>query len=258
LLTGFGNDMLKIGFIKILADGSLGGQTAALKKPYADKTQTKGVMLYTRKRLDKLVLQAHMAGQQLAIHAIGDRAVDIVLKAFEKAQKQFPRENYRHRIEHCSLLNQKLIKRIKKAELIASVQPHFVVSDFWITDRVGKKRARWVYPFKSLVREEIIVVSGSDSPVEPISPLLGLWAATSRSSFPEEDLTLEEALRTYAINAAYASFDEKIRGTIEVGKLADFTIISGDLTRMKPSNPPNLKVEMTIVNGKAVYTRHQR
>lgn len=139
LLTGFGNDMLKIGFIKILADGSLGGQTAALKKPYADKPQTKGVMLYTRRQLDKLVLEAHKTDQQLAIHAIGDRAVDIVLKAFQKAQKQFPRKDYRHRIEHCSLLNPKLIKRIKKAELVASVQPHFVVSDFWITDRVGEK-----------------------------------------------------------------------------------------------------------------------
>ena len=256
-VTGFGNDMLKIGFIKILADGSLGGQTAALDKPYADKPKTKGVMLYAQKHLEKLVMKAHAARQQLAIHAIGDRAIDNVLKAYEKALKEYPRESHRHRIEHCSVLNQKLIKRIKKSELIASVQPHFVASDFWVKDRVGGQRARWVYPFRSLLQEGIVLVSGSDSPVEPISPLLGLWAATSRSSFPEENLTLDQALRTYTISAAYASFDERIRGTIEPGKLADLTIISGDLTKMDSSKPPKLKVEMTIVDGRIVYATHQ-
>jgi hypothetical protein len=200
--------MVKIGFVKILADGSLGARTAALEEPYSDKPETAGMMLYTQKKLNRLVLKAHKAGLQLAIHAIGDRAVDVVLKSYEKALKEHPRKNHRHRIEHCSVLNPRLIKRMKRSNIIASVQPHFVVSDFWAADRVGKTRARWVYPFKTLIREGLVVVSGSDCPVEPIDPLLGIWAAVARKSFAEEGLTVEEALKTYTSNAAYASFDE--------------------------------------------------
>jgi predicted amidohydrolase YtcJ len=253
LLTGFGNDKVKIGFVKILADGSLGARTAALKKPYSDKPETKGMMLYTEKRLNKLVLKAHKAGLQLAVHGIGDRAIESVLKAFSKALQEAPRQNHRHRIEHCSALNPELIRTMKRLGLIASVQPHFVISDFWVTDRLGKARARWVYPFKTLMHEGIIVASGSDCPVEPINPLLGIWAAIARKSLVEEGLTLEEALRTYALNAAYASFDENKKGTIDVGKLADLTILSRNLSDIPSDDIRNVMVEMTIVDGKVVY-----
>jgi predicted amidohydrolase YtcJ len=254
LTTGFGNDMVKIGFVKILADGSLGGHTAALKKPYADKPDTNGMMLYTQKELDRLVLKAHEAGLQLAIHAIGDRAMEAVLEAYEKALNKCPSKNHRHRIEHCSVLNPKLIKRMKRLNIVASVQPHFVFSDFWVVDRVGKKRARWVYPFKALLKQGIVVASGSDCPVEPISPILGVWSAVTRKDFPEERLSLDEALQTYTLNAAYASFDENKRGTIETGKLADLTILSQNLTKIKADAIKNVKVEMTIVDGKIAYT----
>jgi predicted amidohydrolase YtcJ len=257
LVTGFGNDMVRIGFVKILADGSLGGHTAALKEPYSDKPETCGMMLYTQKELNRLVLKAHEAGLQLAIHAIGDHAIEVVLKAYERAQKDCFIKNRRHRIEHCSVLNPKLIKRMKQLDLIASLQPHFVESDFWAVDRVGKIRARWVYPFKTLIHEGLIVASGSDCPVEPISPLLGVWAAVARKNTAEESLTAEEALKTYTINAAYASFDENKRGTIEVGKLADLTILSDDLLDIPPEDIRKIRVEMTIVNGNVVYkTRH--
>jgi hypothetical protein len=255
LVTGFGNDMVKIGFVKILADGSLGGRTAALIEPYADRPQTSGMMLYTQEKLNQLISEANAAGLQIATHAIGDRTMEAVLTAYEKALKEHPRKDHRHRIEHCSVLNPRLIKRMKRLDLIASVQPHFVFSDFWATDRVGKKRARWVYPFKSLLKEGLVVVSSSDCPVEPIDPVLGVWAAVARKSFPEESLTVEEALKTYSLNSAYASFDEDKRGTIEVGKLADFTILSEDLFKIKPDEIRNVKVEMTIVDGKIVYSR---
>jgi len=255
LLTGFGNDMVKIGFVKILADGSLGARTAALKEPYSDSPEASGMMLYAQKKLNKLVLKVHKAGLQLAVHAIGDRAIEAVLKAFSKALRRFPRENHRHRIEHCSVLNPRLISRMKRLGLVASVQPHFVVSDFWVVDRLGKARARWVYPFKTLMREGLTVASGSDSPVEPISPLLGIWAAVERKSFPEESLTVEEALKTYALNAAYASFDENKKGTIEAGKFADLTILSEDLTKIPPDKIKNVTVEMVLVNGKIVYAK---
>jgi predicted amidohydrolase YtcJ len=255
LLTGFGNGLLKIGFIKILADGSLGARTAALKEPYSDRPETSGMMLYTQRKLDKLVLKAHSAGLQLAVHAIGDYATESVLKAFSKALKRFPRENHRHRIEHCSVLNPDLIKGMKRLGLIASVQPHFVVSDFWVVDRIGKVRARLVYPFKTLMRERLVVASGSDCPVEPIDPLLGVWAAVARKGFTDESLTLEEALRTYTLNAAYASFDEDKKGTIEVGKFADLTVLSDDLATVSPEKIKDVRVEMVFVDGKIVYVR---
>jgi len=253
--TGFGNDMVKIGFVKILADGSLGGHTAALKRPYSDKQETRGMMLYDEEQLSKLITKSHNAGLQIAVHAIGDRAIEIVLSSFEETLNTNPSKYRRHRIEHCSVLNPELISRMKKLKLVASVQPHFVPSDFWVVDRVGQSRARWVYPFKTLMQEGLTVVAGSDCPVEPISPILGLWAAVTRKSFPEENVTVEEALRMYTVNAAYASFDENERGTIEVGKLADLTILSADPLSVRPEDIKKIKVRMTIVNGKVVYAR---
>jgi len=253
LSTGFGNDVVKIGFVKIFADGSLGARTAALKDPYSDNPNTKGLMLHTQKKLNKLVLNAHRAGLQLGVHAIGDHAIEAVLNAFEEALKRHPIKDHRHRIEHCSVLNPRLIKRMKRLNLIASVQPHFVVSDFWVATRLGRDRARWIYPFKTLMQEGLTVASGSDCPVEPISPLLGIWAAVSRKSFTEERITVEEAIRTYTLNAAYASFDEDKRGTIEVEKSADLTILSNDLFDVPPNEIKRILVEMTIVDGKIVY-----
>jgi len=135
------------------------------------------------------------------------------------------------------------------------VQPHFVASDFWLVDRIGNTRARWAYPFKTLMDKGLNVVSGSDCPVEPISPILGIWAAVARKSSVREALTVEEALKTYTSNASYASFDEDKRGTIEPGKLADLTILSGDLFSVPPDDIKLIKAEMTIVDGRIVYAR---
>ncbi len=255
LLSSSGDDIVKFGFVKILADGSLGARTAALEEPYTDKPDTRGMMLYTQKELNKLVRKAHAAGLQLAVHAIGDRGIESVLKAYEKALEEIPRRDHRHRIEHCSVLNPKLIRRMKHSSLMASVQPHFIVSDFWAENRVGKARARSMFPFKTLMREDVVVASGSDCPVENISPILGIWAAAARKSIPEESLTVEEALTSYTANAAYASFDEDKRGTVEIGKLADFTVLSDDLFNMPPDKIKDVAVEMTIVDGKIVYAR---
>jgi predicted amidohydrolase YtcJ len=253
LSTGFGDDMLRLGFVKIFADGSLGARTAALKEPYSDKPETSGMLLLSQRKLDKFILKAHKSGWQVAIHAIGDRAIESVLKAFERALKRCPNKCLRHRIEHCSVLNPQLVRQMKKLGLIASIQPHFIVSDFWVVDRVGIERARWVYPFKTLMKEGVIVVSGSDCPVETISPILGIWAAVARKTFMEENLTVEEALKTYTVNAAYASFDEDKRGTIDVGKFADLTVLSKDLFNIAPNELREVEVEMTIVSGKVVY-----
>lgn len=257
LAAGFGNEMLKLGFVKVFADGSLGARTAALREPYSDKPETCGMLLLSQRRLNRLVLKAHRAGWQLAVHAIGDKAIESTLKAFAKALKKHPRGNHRHRIEHCSVLDPKLIRKMRRLNLIASVQPHFVVSDFWVKERVGAERARWVYPFKTLLKEGVVIASGSDCPVELINPLLGIWAATTRKDFPKENLTVEEALKTYTANAAFASFEEDKKGSIEVGKFADITMLSEDLFKISPEEISRVEVEMTVVGGKIVYKRQR-
>jgi predicted amidohydrolase YtcJ len=255
LLTGFGDNMIKIGSIKLLSDGSLGAHTAALEEPYSDEPKNKGMMLYSQKELNKLAAEAHEAGFQLAIHAIGDHAVEIVLLAIEKAITKSPRKNHRHRIEHASVLNEKLIDGIKKLNLIASIQPHFTISDFWTINRLGRKRARWAYPFKTLMQKGITITGSSDCPVEPINPLLGIYAAVARKENPKEKITVNEALRMYTINAAFASFEENVKGSIESGKLADLVVLSHDPETSAPEKIKDIKVEMTIVNGKMVYSK---
>jgi len=255
LRTGFGDNMIKIGSIKILTDGSLGARTAALTEPYSDEPKTKGMTLYTQEELNRLITKAHEANLQLAVHAIGDQAVDMTLTAMEKAFARSPRKNLRHRIEHASLLNRKLIDRMKKLNLVASVQPHFTISDFWTINRLGPKRAKWAYPFKTLIHNGILTTGSSDCPVEPISPLLGIYAAVTRKENQEERVTVNEALRMYTINAAFPSFEENIKGSIEVGKLADLTVLSCDPEAIASEGIKNIDVEMTIVDGKIVYAK---
>jgi len=245
----------KIGCIKIYMDGSLGAHTAALCEPYADDKTTKGILTYSPDKLEKLLEKVHETGFQLAIHAIGDRAIETVLDSFEKVLRENPKKNHRHRVEHASVLNEKLIQRMQKLGVIASVQPHFVFSDFWATERLGKRRARWAYPFKSLISSGIVVCAGSDCPIEPIDPLLGAWAAVARKTFPQEKLSVDEAIRMYTINAAFASHEETIKGTVEPGKLADLTVLSQDPYDIKPDSIRNINVEMTIIDGEIVYTR---
>lgn len=257
LSTGFGDDKIKIGSVKILTDGSLGARTAALKQPYKDAPDTEGMLLYSQKQIEKFVKKAHKANLQLAIHAIGDRTIEIVLKILERVLGKLPKENHRHRLEHVSVLNPRLIRKMKEIGVIASVQPHFVVSDVWVMDRLGKTRARWTYAFKSLVKEGVVTMGGSDAPVEPVNPILGIYAAVARKTFPQEQLTIDEALRLYTLNAAYGSFEEDVKGSIEKGKLADLAVLSHDPYKVVPQQIQNIKVEMTIGGGNIVYARRR-
>lgn len=253
--TGFGDYKIKIGSAKIFADGSLGASTAALQSPYADNKTTRGLLVNSKAHLEKLIKKSQKNNFQTAIHAIGDRAIKTVLDALEHAQKENTKKNHRHRIEHASVLNRKLIERIQKLKIIISVQPHFVASDFWIIKRLGNKRARWTYPFRTLLISGICVCAGSDCPVEPINPLLGIWAAVTREISPQERISIDQAIRMYTINAAFASFEEKIKGTIEEGKLADLTILAQDPYKVDPQKIKDIHVTMTIVDGKIVYKR---
>lgn len=251
--SGSDSGMLKLGGIKILADGSLGARTAALQEPYTDAPTNKGILLYSRNQLRTLVEKIVQEGLQLVIHAIGDRTVETVLEVLKKALPEHPETSHRHRIEHVSVLNPELLKKMKKIGIIASVQPHFAVSDTWILKRLGKARARWTYVLRSLFDGGIKVIGGSDAPVEPVSPINGIHAAVAREAFPEECLTLDQALRIYTIDAAYGSFEENLKGSIEASKLADLIVVSQDPFRVAPERIKEVTVETTIVGGQIVY-----
>jgi len=252
------DDWIRIGGVKIFFDGSLAARTASLKEPYSDDLIVKGSLLYTQEEINALVGKLHKANFRLVIHAMGDQAIEIVVSILEKTLKQSPKKNHRYRIEHASVLNKDLIQRIKKLGVNVAIQPCTVISEFtaWSAiERLGAKRARWLYPLKTLIKKGIRVSGGSDCPMEQISPFAGMQAAVTRQFFPEEQITVYDALRMYTVNAAYASFDENIKGSIEENKLADLTVISCDPRTTLPYQIENIKVQMTIVGGKIVYQK---
>ncbi len=258
-IDGSGDNIDRKWSVNIFADGFLAARTAALREPYSDDNATKGQLVYSQKELNALVAKAHKANISLAIHAMGDQAIDMTLTAIEKALMEVPRKNHRYRIEHASVLNKELIQRIKKLGLTVSVQPKVVTSEFSVwsaVDRLGPERARWLFPLKTLIKEGIVVTGGSDCPMEPLSPLLGIQAAVTRQFFPEERITIDEALRMYTVNAAYASFEENLKGSIMEGKLADLTVLSDDPRTTPPDKIGDITVKMTIVGGKVVYPRN--
>lgn len=249
---------LRIGGVKIFADGFLAARTAALNEPYSDDSFTKGKLLYSKEELGAVITKLHKAGMHLIIHVMGDQAVGLVLNILEKNLEEMPRENHRYRIEQASVLNRGLIRRMNELGVIVGVQPCTIVSEFsaWsAVNRLGKERARWLYPLKTLFKEGIRVSGGSDCPMEQVSPFAGIQAAVTRQVFPEEQVTVDEALRMYTVNAAYASFDENVKGSIEEGKLADLTVVSRDPRTVPPDRIAEIEVKMTVVGGEIVYKR---
>jgi predicted amidohydrolase YtcJ len=174
------------------------------------------------------------------------------LKAIEAAEIKG-----RHRIDPAALLNPTLIQRLKEQKVAVSVQPLVAVSEFSVYDameHLGEQRARWLYPLKTLFSQGVRVCGGSDCPMEPLSPLLGVQSVVTRRFFPEEQLTVDDALRMYTMNAAYASCEEKEKGSIEEGKMANLTVLSQDPHEVAQSKIQDITVEMTIINGKIAYT----
>ena len=251
LRTSFGDEWVRIGAVKIFTDGSLGARTAALEAPYSDDSENRGVTIYSQQQLDDIVLEAHRSGFQTAVHAIGDRATAMALHAIVNAQQSAPKKQLRHRIEHASVLNPHLIKQMRDTRVVASVQPHFIVSDVWLEQRLGAQRASLCYPFHSLLQGGIVIVGGSDCPVEPLTPLSGIEAATARMG--TEAVTVEDAVSFYTRNAAHASFEENTKGTIAPGKLADLVILDKDPRQVRPSMISRIRVLVTMVGGRIAY-----
>jgi len=242
---------LKVGGGLIFADGYLAARTAALFQPYSDDTGSSGKLLCTQEEMNTAAIKIVKAGLQLVIHAVGDKAVDAALTTIETSGK-----GHRNRIEQAAVVKERLVQRLKKQKVIVSVQPCVVASEFSVwsaIEHLGSERAKWLFPVKTLLREGVRVVGGSDCPMEPLSPLLGMQTAVTREFFPEERISVEEALCLYTVDAAYASFEENIKGSIEKGKLADLTVISRDPRMVKPNEIGDIEVEMTIVGGRVVY-----
>jgi predicted amidohydrolase YtcJ len=247
------DDNVKIGGVEIFVDGYLASRTAALAQPYSDAPETSGT-LCPKEEMNSSAAKIVKAGFQLVIHAVGDKAIDAALTTMETLRK-----DARTRIEQAALLNEKLIDRIKKQKVIVSVQPCVVASEFSVwsaTAHLGLERAKWLYPLKTLLKSGVLVIGGSDCPMEPLSPLLGIQTATMREFFPEERVTVVEALRMYTIDAAYSSGEENVKGSIETGKLADLTVLSQDPRKVPPNEIENIAVEMTIAGGKVAYSKH--
>ncbi|MBS7619641.1 amidohydrolase [Candidatus Bathyarchaeota archaeon] len=254
--TGFGNDFLKIGSIKLLIDGSMGARTAALFEPYSDDPSTKGLLLIPPEELNMKVKKAHNNMFQVAIHAIGDRGIELAINAIEEALKENPRKNHRHRIEHCEVLSSAQIERIKSLGIVASMQPNFVGE--WsqlggmYEARIGPKRLRQNNPYRAMLDEGVKLSFGSDC--MPFNPIYGIHSAVNHP-IKESRISLVEAVKGFTLDAAYSAFEEHIKGSIEPGKLADITIFEGDLTKISAEKIKDAKVYMTIVNGKILYCK---
>lgn len=243
--------------VEVDVDGYLAAKTAALKEPYVGGS-AKGELMYTQEELDRAVLELYRGDRWLVLHVMGDEAVEMALNSIEKALVEEPKDVIRFRLEHAAVLNEELVGRIKRLGVTVSVQPKCVASEFKVwsaVERLGHERARWLYPLKTLFKEGIRVVGGSDSPMEQISVMEAVQAAATRQGYPEEQLTAHEALMMYTVNAAYASNEENVKGSITEGKHADLTVLSDNPLTVQSNKIGEIDVEMTVVGGKIVYQK---
>jgi predicted amidohydrolase YtcJ len=260
---GWGNEWLHIGGLKEFVDGSLGSHTALMLAPFSDSPKDSGIMVNSMDDLYKWTLEADKEGFQVMIHAIGDRANRLLLNMYDSVAKVNGPRDRRFRIEHAQHLSPEDIPRFGKLGVIASMQPYHLMDDGrWADKFIGPERKKTTYAFKTLLETGATVAFGSDWYVAPPTPLDGIWGAVTRRTLddkypdgwvPEEKITVEQALKAYTINGAYASFEEKIKGTLENGKLADFVVISDDLTKIDPVKIRDAKILQTWVGGKKVF-----
>lgn len=261
--SGFGSEMLRVGGLKGFADGSLGSTTAWFYKPYLDSPNTVGLPSDEMPKIAERVLAADKAGLQVMIHAIGDRANDEILKAYADAAKANGTRDRRFRIEHSQHLTAEAIKNFGSQKVIASMQPFHAIDDGrWAFKRLDSKRLKGTYAFRSLLDNGATLAFGTDWFVAPLNPMWGIYAATTRRTLdnknpngwlPEQKITVEEAVRAYTQGSAFAEFQENVKGTIAVGKLADLVILSDDIFTIDPVKIWDVKVLQTIMDGKIVY-----
>ncbi|HEY2798691.1 MAG TPA: amidohydrolase [Thermoanaerobaculia bacterium] len=259
------DEWLRIGGVKAFMDGALGAGTAWMFAPWLDDPGNSGVPMPEVEGMEDRIAAADAAGLQVEVHAIGDKANAMILDIYERVAKKNGPKDRRFRVEHAQHLRQEDIPRFAQLGVIPSMQPYHAVDDGrWADRKLGKERARGTYAFRSLLDAKAALAFGSDWDVAPLSPILGIAAAVTRATIdgkqpggwvPEQKITAEEALRAYTVTAAYAAFEEKEKGSLESGKLADFVVLSDDVLRVAPQAIEKIQVDTTVVGGKVVYSR---
>ncbi|MGI8950151.1 MAG: amidohydrolase [Chitinophagaceae bacterium] len=265
--NGWGDNMLRWGGLKGFVDGSLGSTTAWFYKPYLDAPNSTGLQVTDTNDLRRWIISADSCGLHCTDHAIGDHANDFILSVYEEAENKNGPKDRRFRVEHAQHLTQEAIPRFAQLHVIASMQPYHAIDDGkWAYKRLDSTRLKGTYAFKSLLDDGAVVTFGSDWTVAPLDPIAGIYAAVTRRTlddknpngwFPEQKISVEQALRCYTVNNAYAGFQENILGKLKAGFLADFDVLSDNLFTIAPEKIRDVKVLQTVVNGKEVYHSKQ-
>lgn len=260
---GRGDEWLRWGMLKGYVDGSLGSHTAAMLEPFSDAPQDKGLFVTPPEKLYEWTAGAAKAGLQVAVHAIGDRAIRTQLDIFERVNREHSLKDARFRVEHAQHIAPADIARFGKLGVIASMQPYHAIDDGrWAEKVIGKERAKGTYAFRSLLDTGAKVALGSDWFVAPATPLEGIYAAVTRQTLddrnpggwvPEQKISVEEALSAYTAGVAYAGFEENVKGSLAVGKLADFVVLEKDITKIPGWQIRDVKIANTVVGGKVVW-----
>ena len=260
--TGFGDAWLRIGPAKLFLDGSIGGRTARMSQPYEDEDDNLGLWMQDPQLMKSKIKEAHKAGFQCCAHAIGDAAIELLIQSFEEAMLEAPRPDPRHRIEHSSILRPDLIDRIQRIGAIPVPGTSFLYAfKNAYVQNLGMDRIRYAYAMRTFFERGIVAPASTDAPVVSTSAMIGIQTMVTRRSeegdeiWSEERVSLEQAVRAYTWNGAYASFEEKIKGTIEPGKLADLVVLETDLRQVQPKELGRVNVDLTISEGNIAYSR---
>src|SRR5437773_9930170 len=266
LRHAWGSSFLRLGAVKGYADGSLGSRTAYMFERFTDDPGNRGLLsdeMHPPSAMRERLMQADAAGLQIRVHAIGDRAISMMLDIFADIEKEHGYHDQRFAIEHAQHMARKDFERFAKLHVIASMQPYHAIDDGrWAEARLGHERARYSYAWRGFLDHGVTLAFGTDWPVAPLDPMPGLYAAVTRATLdgknpggwiPEEKITLPEAIQAYTIGAAFAEFQENEKGSITPGKLADIVILSDNIFELKPETMRNVKVKTTIVGGEVVY-----
>lgn len=260
--TGWGDEWVKIGPLKIVGDGSLGARTAYLSRDYADQPGSRGLPIFTQEQLDELIGCAHRHGMQIAVHAIGDGMLDRVLNSYKKALAECPREDHRHGIVHCQITRPDQLADFASLGLHAYIQPIFLDYDIHIVEqRAGKELAASSYAFRTLTDSGVWTSSGTDCPVELPRALACIQCAVTRRTIkdnigpylPEEALTVQQAIDSYTIHSAHATFEEDVKGRIAPGYLADFVVLGKNPFETDENALADIPVLATYTGGRRVF-----
>ena len=261
--TGFGDPWLRIGPAKFFLDGSIGGRTARMRTPYLGETDNVGLWMDEDTEAVKArFVRAHKAGFQCCAHAIGDGAIDLLLDAYEQALTEAPRPDSRHRIEHCSIIDLGIVERIRQLGVIPIPGTSFLYAfQNAYVQNLGMERIRYAYGMNTFYEHGIVAAASTDAPVVNTSALIGLQTMMTRRSeegteiWAEERISLDEAVRAYTYNGAYASFEEDIKGRLAPGLLGDVVVLDTDLTSIDPTTVSGVQVDLTVADGRVVYAR---